>query len=254
LGVTIKSLLGDRAALGAAIDADLVETVLRSREPRLIAPVIVPQCDLLLRTAGVVAAQELIERALRAAGCADAPFWLELAAARLASLAGINVARRHLKASVDRRRDGTARAALLLFDAIVAARSGNQSPRQKAKAASAAEEFRRAGWRLHEADALEYAGKTAAAAEIYREVGAYSELRRLRIPTKRPRPGKTLRLTRRQREICGLASEGVSNAAIAARLRLSERTVGHHLTAAYERLGIRSRWQLRAALEAAPQA
>jgi DNA-binding CsgD family transcriptional regulator/tetratricopeptide (TPR) repeat protein len=250
LSVTIKSLLGDRAALGATIDADLIEAVLRSREPRLIAPVVVPQCDLLLRAAGVVPAQELIERALHAAGCADAPFWLELAAARLASLAGINTARRHLKASIERRRDGTARAALLLFDAIVAARSGNQSPRQKAKAASAADEFRRAGWRLHEADALEYAGKTAAAAEIYREVGAYSELRRLRIPTKRPRPGKTLQLTRRQREICGLASEGVSNAAIAARLRLSERTVGHHLSAAYERLGIRSRWQLRAALEA----
>lgn len=56
-------------------------------------------------------------------------------------------------------------------------------------------------------------------------------------------------LTARQQEIATLASQGASNAEIAARLRLSRRTVENHLFAAMQRLGIRARWQLRSALE-----
>ena len=250
LELTIKTLLGDRSAATGLVDEADLEGVIRSREPRLIAPVVVPHCETLSRTSNVGAAQELLGRALRATGAADAPFWLELLAARIGTIAEIHLARRHLRESAQRRRDEVATAALLLFDAIVAARSGDRSERPLRKAARAAALFRNAGWRLHEAEAFEYAGQTAAAAAIYREVGAYSELRRLRIPTGRSRFARKLGLTERQREICRLAGSGASNAAVAAQLGLGEKTVAHHLSAAYQRLGIRSRWQLRAALEA----
>jgi DNA-binding CsgD family transcriptional regulator len=246
---TIATLLGDRSP-GETPDPATLDAVLRSREPRLIAPVIAPYCETLVRASRVAEAQALVERALGAP--ADAPFGIELLAARVGTLPQIKSARGALVASTKIRKDHLARATLLLFDAIVAARSGQTAaPRHARNAALAAEEFRRAGWRLHEAEALEYAGRPRQAAEVYREVGAYSELRRLRVTTRRPRSTGKRGLTARQRQVCRLVSGGASNAAVAAQLALSEKTVAHHLSAAYERLGIRSRWQLRAALESA---
>ncbi|MGG2464294.1 ATP-binding protein [Streptomyces sp. RGM 3693] len=54
------------------------------------------------------------------------------------------------------------------------------------------------------------------------------------------------RLTPRELEIVRLAAQGMSNSAIAARLFLSPRTVGHHLYKVFPKLGITSRHQLRA--------
>jgi DNA-binding CsgD family transcriptional regulator len=51
-------------------------------------------------------------------------------------------------------------------------------------------------------------------------------------------------LTRRERETVDLAAGGMSNAAIAARLVLSVRTVESHLYSAYAKLGITNREQL----------
>ena len=48
-------------------------------------------------------------------------------------------------------------------------------------------------------------------------------------------------LTRREREILGLLAEGLSNARIGARLFISPRTVEHHLSRAYGKLGLRTR-------------
>jgi len=55
-------------------------------------------------------------------------------------------------------------------------------------------------------------------------------------------------LTRRQREICVLAADGMETAAIAARLTISIRTVANHLHAAYAKLGVQSRDELGSAL------
>jgi DNA-binding CsgD family transcriptional regulator len=51
-------------------------------------------------------------------------------------------------------------------------------------------------------------------------------------------------LTRRERETVGLTVAGMSNAAIAARLVLSVRTVESHLYSAYAKLGITNRDEL----------
>jgi DNA-binding NarL/FixJ family response regulator len=51
-------------------------------------------------------------------------------------------------------------------------------------------------------------------------------------------------LTRREREVAGLAAAGLSNRAIAQRLVVSVRTVDNHLQHAFDKLGIRSRQEL----------
>ncbi|WP_306207923.1 helix-turn-helix transcriptional regulator [Actinoplanes sp. RD1] len=61
-----------------------------------------------------------------------------------------------------------------------------------------------------------------------------------------PRPGATpgARLTPQQREVVTLAAQGLTNPQIAARLGLSARTIGIHLSRAYPVLGVTRRSQL----------
>ena len=56
-------------------------------------------------------------------------------------------------------------------------------------------------------------------------------------------------LTHRQRELLDLALVGLSDKAIAARLRISDHTVGHHFQAIYAKLGVTKRSQLIALLK-----
>jgi DNA-binding CsgD family transcriptional regulator len=80
---------------------------------------------------------------------------------------------------------------------------------------------------------------------------ARSELRAAGVGTSHTsRPlARGLMLTTQEQEIALLASEGLSNKEIAARLYLSPRTVGAHLYRIFPKLGITSRSALRRALE-----
>jgi two-component system, NarL family, response regulator DevR len=51
-------------------------------------------------------------------------------------------------------------------------------------------------------------------------------------------------LTPREREIAALVARGLSNAQIATRLGVTERTVKNRLTVVFHKLGVRSRVQL----------
>jgi DNA-binding NarL/FixJ family response regulator len=57
-------------------------------------------------------------------------------------------------------------------------------------------------------------------------------------------------LTDREREVAELAARGLSNRAIADRLYMSVRTVENHLSHVYDKLGVRGRDKLAAALDA----
>ena len=69
-----------------------------------------------------------------------------------------------------------------------------------------------------------------------------------RVP-RGPRPATSANvagLTPRQAEVLRLLSEGLSNAEIASRLTLSERTVDHHVSAVLNKLGAANRSQATA--------
>ncbi len=79
-------------------------------------------------------------------------------------------------------------------------------------------------------------------------------VRRLREDTTAPPPppssGPVPPLTPREAEVLRLLAQGLDNAAIAARLVITKRTVQNHISAIYGKLGVRSRTEaMRLALE-----
>src|SRR5262249_46080034 len=88
-------------------------------------------------------------------------------------------------------------------------------------------------------DQLSSIGMDAFADRARQELAATGEkVRRQTVETRD-------QLTEQERQIARLASEGLSNPEIGARLFLSSRTVEWHLRKVYSKLGINSRRQLR---------
>jgi DNA-binding NarL/FixJ family response regulator len=111
--------------------------------------------------------------------------------------------------------------------------------------ADAAELRRRAGKRA-EADAL-----ATRAVELYAACGADADAATVRatIAGKAPRPRNRPRfgfeaLTPTERLVVEHVADGLSNAAIAAQLHVSRRTVETHISAAYRKLEVDSRVEL----------
>jgi DNA-binding NarL/FixJ family response regulator len=96
-----------------------------------------------------------------------------------------------------------------------------------------------------------HAGRTASAYAAARARQLADRCEGARIPPLATLDEPDL-LTAREREIAGLAANGLSDKAIAARLHLSVRTVHSHLQHAYQKLGIADRSEL-AILLATPE-
>jgi DNA-binding CsgD family transcriptional regulator len=123
--------------------------------------------------------------------------------------------------------------------------------------AAAAARWHELGCPFEEATALTWTGEPDAmrhALELYAGLGAAPAVRNLRtllrkrgihVPTQRgPRPTTAAHpagLTAREAEVLEVLREGLTNAEIAQRLFLSQRTVDHHVSAILAKLGVSSR-------------
>ena len=96
--------------------------------------------------------------------------------------------------------------------------------------------------------ALELAGRADEALELFRRTGDRREAQRVETamhPVNRRGRAKS-ELTSREREVAALVARGLSNAAIAEELVISERTVESHVASAFDKLGIGTRAELAA--------
>ena len=79
-----------------------------------------------------------------------------------------------------------------------------------------------------------------------RDADAAAELLRRHGVRGRTGPKDAGLLTRREQEVLHLVAEGLSNAEIAARLHLSTKTVGHHVSSVLAKLGVKNRGEAAA--------
>jgi DNA-binding CsgD family transcriptional regulator/tetratricopeptide (TPR) repeat protein len=131
-------------------------------------------------------------------------------------------------------------------DAIAARRAGSRQAFVLAEAA--AEQYSNLGWPLHEARALELAGRPDAALALYRVCDSVADMRRLDMggPTLKPPKGDRVGLSVREREVAALVAKGCTNRAIAERLSVTEKTVEKHVSTIYAKLHFSTRTQLAA--------
>lgn len=116
---------------------------------------------------------------------------------------------------------------------IEAARARLELAMATLDAATAIAEARRAMTTFERIDARHDAGRAAA---FLRRLGER--------PAPGPRDADTL--TRREREVFALLGEGLTNAEIAARLFISTKTAGHHVSSVLAKLGLRNRQEAAA--------
>jgi DNA-binding CsgD family transcriptional regulator len=177
-------------------------------------------------------------------GLIDPYFSIQLHCARFGAEEDVCLARRQLDLEVARESNAVARAAAKLFDGFAAARQNRVRPARSA-ARTAAAAYRVLQWPWMEALALETAGDRAEAAALYASCGAVRDADRAAGQSRKERRAAFgASLTPRESEIRGLVVLGLKNREIASRLRLSERTVGHHLESIFSKCGVRARWQL----------
>ncbi|HYL28212.1 MAG TPA: LuxR C-terminal-related transcriptional regulator, partial [Candidatus Nitrosotalea sp.] len=178
-------------------------------------------------------------------------FTLYLAAARSDDRAWRAMVRERLAARAVLPQDRVCRATLPLFDAIVAAGSG-ETVESAERASLAAKHFNDLGFAFWEAQALELAGRTGDALAIYRQIGATARVRGAALGRGAASTPAATRyagaLSPREMEVARLVAGGASNAEVAAKMSISVKAVEKHLSSVYGKLEIPSRAKLAAEL------
>ena len=162
-----------------------------------------------------------------------------LAAAQFGNRSDVLAMRRQLQEAAGRPQDRVNKAVLGLFDGF-AARRGIVSADGPSAALEAAASFASIGWPWLAALGYELGGESKRALEAYRNLGALRDLRRMEVD----RTADTAVLSRREREVAELVAKGHTNDEVAQMLHISPRTVEKHVSAALEKLNLRSRVQL----------
>jgi len=204
--------------------------------------------EVLVRRGRARDAVELLHRALPECELIRGNVPTLLAIGRYGAREDRSRARAYLERAAQGPREMPERPALALFDAYECQRE-DRTDEAAALALAAAAGFRRLGYSLFEAAALEVAGDPSQALALYRSCGAAYDERRLAdadaVTVGSPERSAADMLSDREREIATLAREGRSNLEIAGRLHITHKTVEKHLASAYRKLGISSRAGLR---------
>ncbi len=246
VGLQLGMMLRDEGLTQLCASEDTMALALRSLEPVRVAQAATALVRYHEMRGDHDSMQTLIEKALAALpGAAYAQEFL-VEVARLGDSEHAERAIALLRKWHAASKAPVSHAYLLLAEAARASRERRPREVVAASARTAAEIFAAAHLPLMQARALETAGRSAEARTIYLEIGAVHDTARLdeTIAEKRHRGRAGTALTAREREVAALVAAGETNVRIAARLGISERTVEHHLESVFNRLGIRSRWQL----------
>jgi DNA-binding CsgD family transcriptional regulator len=163
-----------------------------------------------------------------------------LAAAQFGTRSDATAMRRMLFEAASLSQDRVNKAALNLFDAFLV-RRGFADGDAEASALAAASSFEAIGWPWLAAQSYELGGAHQRALETYRAIGARRDLRRLEASHS---DATIAILSPREREVGQLVALGHSNDEVAQILHISPRTVEKHVSAALDKLNLRSRLQL----------
>ena len=239
VGIPLALLLNDRRLLEACADDAALAFAARSGEPQRIAAVTAAFAGLLLAQGSVAEARDLLERAFEAIARPHRCVSLLL---RVAASNDPKARRWTERTFASASLRPCIRRALRLLSHAWTPGVSTKEPRMARLAATACA---RVGWRLHEAHALETAGRARDAHARYVQMGNVRDAARV-ADTLEATGLAGSGLSPRQVQIAHLVADGETNRTIAQRLHISEHTVEHHLSTIFTRLGLRSRSALAA--------
>jgi ATP/maltotriose-dependent transcriptional regulator MalT len=237
VGVMLAQALNDTELLERVFDEEALEYAFRSHEPLRVAPIVAAYAKVHITRGNSRHAKALIARGIAAIDRADHAGDLLALAARYGSLADAGRAQELLVKRLALPHHRIAQAYFAMWETYDALRKRKYEDAKKV-GKHAAHLFGTLGWNRQRDEVLAVAGLSQHA---HAESLVYEDAMQ--------RPAMlsdvSLVLTDRERQVAQLVLRGLTNRAVAKTLAISEHTVETHMTSILNRLGIRSRWQLR---------
>lgn len=246
VGIPLGIMLSDDVLLKLSSDTRLLDLAFAQHEQSLLGPIAEAFCILYEHQGRREEHDALLERAMTSSRSLDHSLALGIRVARAGEA-------RHLpKLSALVGRQAAAQTTLSrayrdVVESFLARRRGLAEPSRQL-AADAAAGFEATGRPVLQSIALEASGSLERAQAIRQRCGARVDGLRQRWAGAAIDKRLATELTPRESEVAQLVARGETNRAIADTLGLSERTVHRHCEAIFDKLGIRSRWQVAAAL------
>jgi DNA-binding CsgD family transcriptional regulator len=230
--VELAHTIGDIELLKRVFDEEVLEYAFRSGEPERISPIVAAYVKVMIARGQIRRAKKLLARGISAIHQADHTGDLLALAARYGSSAEAARARHILLERMRLPHHRVAQAYLELWETQAALRRRAMSTARE-YGEKAARSFGRLGWKHQQEETLVLIGASRPVGEPGNSASRISILSDL-----------TPVLTDREQQVAELVLRGLTNRTIAEMLSISEHTVESHMTSIFNRLGLRSRWQL----------